>query len=90
MEKKRVREERRRREARENGVVLEKVGKTGTGKRERRERSVGGPSVGKFRGGTLKLGRKDLESIQGRGSGGGRGGKGGKSGGGEGGRGRGL
>lgn len=58
------REEKRRREARENGVVLEKA-KSGGKLAKRRERSVGGPTVGRFKGGTLKLSSKDVRLIQG-------------------------
>lgn len=57
------RERKRRSEAKENGIVLEKerferkqVGK--------RERGVGGPAVGKFQGGTLKLSKKDVRDIK--------------------------
>ena len=60
------RENARRREALENGIVLEKAGqgrkKIGV---KKRERGVGGPSVGKFRGGTLSLSKKDVAQIQG-------------------------
>ncbi len=59
-------EEKRRREARENGVILEKakmiVKKGGDAKRER---GVGAPGVGKFSGGTLKLSKKDVFDIEG-------------------------
>lgn len=59
-------EEKRRREAKENGIILEKptakVSKASTG---RRERGVGNPSVGKFSGGTLNLGKRDLLAVQG-------------------------
>jgi hypothetical protein len=58
------REERRRKEAAENGVVLEKA-KSALKAAKRRERSVGGPIVGKFNGGTLKLSSRDVKSIQG-------------------------
>ncbi|KAF2158221.1 hypothetical protein K461DRAFT_290466 [Myriangium duriaei CBS 260.36] len=61
-------ESERRQEARENGIILEraKLGK----KREvggggRRERGIGGPSIGRFRGGTLSLSKKDVQGIQG-------------------------
>lgn len=61
------RENKRRNEARENGIVLErptpKKGKKAKG--ERRERGIGGPAVGKFSGGTLRLSRRDVEAIQG-------------------------
>lgn len=58
------REQRRRREATENGVVLEKA-KATIASAKRRERSVGGPTVGKFKGGTLKLSSRDVKSIEG-------------------------
>lgn len=61
------RENARRREALENGIVLEKAGQ-GRKKievKKKRERGVGGPSVGKFRGGTLSLSKKDVAQIQG-------------------------
>lgn len=58
------REQKRRSDARENGVVLEKA-RHAAKDMKRRDRSVGGPTVGKFRGGTLKLSGKDLRDIQG-------------------------
>lgn len=72
------REEKRRLEAKENGIVLEREVRA---KRfvKTRERGVGGPSVGKFRGGTLSLSKKDVAEITGsggRGKGKGKGGKG--------------
>jgi hypothetical protein len=78
--KKRDREEKRRKEAKEAGIVLEAVErkKTAIG---RRERAIGAPVVGKFKGGLLTLSKRDISEIQG--SGGGIGGRGG------GGRGRG-
>ena len=74
VQKARLGEEKRRGEARDAGIVLERESRAGSGKKggERRERGVGGPSVGKFRGGTLSLSREDVRSITG---GGGRGGK---------------
>jgi len=66
--KQKMRDERRRAEAKENGVILEKE----TKKRKvvgKRERSVGGPSIGKFKGGTLTLNKKELASITGGGGG---------------------
>ena len=60
------REQIRRKDAFENGIVLEKAGrKIGKDKFTRRDRGVGAPSVGRFRGGTLKLNKKDLADIQG-------------------------
>ncbi|EME42884.1 hypothetical protein DOTSEDRAFT_80470 [Dothistroma septosporum NZE10] len=58
-----AREANRRKEAAENGVILERVKFKASGDK-RRERSVGGPGVGKFRGGTLKLSKRDISSIQ--------------------------
>ncbi|KAM3068837.1 pre-rRNA processing and 40S ribosomal subunit assembly [Clarireedia jacksonii] len=79
--------DRRRREAKENGIVLERErrgkGKSGSGGK-RRERGVGGPGVGKLVGGaTLRLSKKDVAGIEGP-KRGGSGGKGGRSGGGRG------
>ncbi|MCJ1351285.1 MAG: hypothetical protein MMC33_001269 [Icmadophila ericetorum] len=75
--KKKEREERRRKEARENGIVLEverRGGMDGEGKgKGKRERGIGGPSVGKFKGGVLHLSERDLRSIQGPSGGRGRG-----------------
>jgi hypothetical protein len=55
----------RRREAKENGVILEKPAFTPKKSSQRRERGVGAPSIGKFAGGTLKLSTRDLMSIRG-------------------------
>ncbi|KEF61428.1 uncharacterized protein A1O9_02994 [Exophiala aquamarina CBS 119918] len=63
----------RRREAKENGIILERAGgsSTSTGKSKsngiRRERAVDVPAVGRFRGGTLKLSKHDVLDIQGSG-----------------------
>lgn len=61
------REALRRREAKENGIILEKV--TGRSKPNgvRRQRAVDVPAVGRFRGGTLKLSKHDVLDIQGSG-----------------------
>ena len=77
IQKARSTEEKRRAEAKEAGVILERptIGKA-TARRDdtrKREKAVGLPSVGKFRGGTLSLSKKDVRSITG---GGGRKGKG--------------
>jgi hypothetical protein len=55
----------RRREAQENGVILEKAAKTKKGGAARRERALGIPAVGIFQGGMLKLSKKDVAAIQG-------------------------
>ncbi len=58
------REVSRRKEAAENGVVLEKARFVAKNLKPR-EKSIAGPKVGSFRSGTLKLTSKDLKSIQG-------------------------
>lgn len=58
-------EEIRRKEARENGIILEKVLKVKKGNDRRRQRGIGGPSVGRFKGGILKLSKKDVVKIEG-------------------------
>ncbi|KAI9840495.1 MAG: hypothetical protein M1838_004025 [Thelocarpon superellum] len=60
-----TREEKRRREAKANGIVLEKVKAPSKGRENRRERGVGQPGVGKFTGGTLRLSKRDVAHIQG-------------------------
>ena len=61
------REEKRRKEAKENGVILEKAKIVKKGIDGRRDRGVGAPGVGKFSGGTLKLSKKDIFDIEGPG-----------------------
>lgn len=63
------REATRRKEAAENGVILERAKAViKPQQQQRRERGVGGPGIGKFRGGTLKLSSNDVKGIQGSGS----------------------
>ncbi|KAF3046191.1 hypothetical protein E8E11_007511 [Didymella keratinophila] len=65
-EKARLTEQKRRHEAREGGIILEKEVREKSKDRERkRERGVGGPSIGRFSGGTLTLSKKDVRSITG-------------------------
>jgi hypothetical protein len=61
-----ARESGRRKDAQENGIILEKAtdGRS-RAKKLHRERAVDAPGVGKFRGGTLKLSKKDVLDIQG-------------------------
>jgi hypothetical protein len=66
IDKRVAREEKRRREAKENGIVLERKG----GKERRRGRGKGegeidGPGVGKWRGGMLRLSGRDVRDIEG-------------------------
>ena len=56
-------EGRRRQEAKENGIVLEKASKRKKSKEPKRLRGVDGPAVGKFEGGTLNLSKRDVASI---------------------------
>ncbi|KAI0200786.1 hypothetical protein F4808DRAFT_151892 [Astrocystis sublimbata] len=75
------RETRRRREAKENGIVLERPGgvlaggkQKGTGNRKGALSAIDAPAVGRMNGGMLKLGKRDIASIEaggGRGRGGG-------------------
>lgn len=70
-----TKEERRRKEAKQNGIILEvpaansnAKGKKAPGKgkgKKRRERSVGTPSVGHFERGMLKLSKRDVAKIEG-------------------------
>lgn len=88
---KRVKEEKRRKHAKEAGIVLEKEVRVKKMSERERTRDRGfGPSVGRFKGGTLVLSKRDVMDIEGRtGSGNGgkgkskgfKGGKGGKKGG---------
>ncbi|KAI9837485.1 MAG: hypothetical protein M1819_007133 [Sarea resinae] len=59
------REEKRRLEAKENGIILERATKVKKGTEGKRERGVGAPSVGRFSGGMLKLSKKDVMDIEG-------------------------
>ncbi|KAF2086941.1 hypothetical protein K490DRAFT_66254 [Saccharata proteae CBS 121410] len=68
-------EDKRRREAKENGIILEALRKEHV-EPKKRERGVGGPGVGRFKNGALNLSQRDVASI----TGGSRGGKGGKRG----------
>lgn len=67
------RELRRRQEAKENGIILEKAKRPekSAATEAKRLRGVGGPSVGRFKGGTLSLSKRDVADIKGRGRGGG-------------------
>lgn len=57
----------RRRQAQENGVILEKAVKGKSRDISKRQRGIGAPSVGKFQGGMLKLSKKDVTDIEGPG-----------------------
>jgi len=55
----------RRRQAQENGVILEKAVKGKSRDSSKRQRGIGAPSIGKFQGGMLKLSKKDVADIEG-------------------------
>ena len=61
--KRRGRETKRRNDAKEAGIILEKVVKK---KKDigRRDRSIGGPGIGKFKSGLLTLSKKDIMDVQ--------------------------
>ena len=59
------REQLRRREAQENGIILEKHSKSRSKGSSNRQRGIGAPSVGKFQGGILRLSKKDVAEIEG-------------------------
>ena len=69
------REARRRREAKENGIVLERDAKGKNGKKNSRssgrsggrDQGVDSPGVGKMRGAELRLSGRDIRSIEGPG-----------------------
>jgi hypothetical protein len=87
------REDKRRTEAKENGIILERFGAKsaggagaatrGGGKERKRGGTVGigGPDIGTYRGATLRLSKNDIKGIEGSGKRGGRGGRGGGRGG---------
>lgn len=63
-----AKDDKRRREAKENGIILEKPApKSKPTSTKKRERGVGGSSIGKFTGGTLNLSQRDYNSITGSG-----------------------
>lgn len=63
------REAKRRREAKESGVILEReTGKKKTAKRDRRGGGGGngfGPAVGRLKGAELKISERDVKKIEG-------------------------
>ncbi|KAF2026055.1 hypothetical protein EK21DRAFT_74974 [Setomelanomma holmii] len=69
MQKAQSTEEKRRAEAKEAGIVLERPTMKAPMRRDdrKRDRAVGMPSVGRFKGGTLSLSKKDVQSITGGG-----------------------
>lgn len=60
------REESRRKEAKENGVILARATKGKKDIIDTRQRGIGAPSVGRFKGGMLTLSKRDVIEIQGR------------------------
>lgn len=64
-------ESQRRKHAQENGIILERSSKNNKSA-PKRDRGVDMPGLGKFRGGTLKLSKADIASMQSPGRGGGK------------------
>jgi len=63
-----TREDKRRREAKENGIILEREAKKVKGggvKKRRSERPVDLPGVGKLRGAELRITERDVRAIEG-------------------------
>lgn len=56
-------EEKRRREARENGIVLEREAKKAVN-RKKSERAVDLPAVGKMRGAELRISKREIREIE--------------------------
>jgi len=68
-----TKEDKRRREARENGIVLERVSKgKGRPQKKRSERPVDMPSIGKMRGAELRISAREVRAIEAEGKRGGR------------------
>ena len=65
VEKRVMRENKRRKEAKENGIILERKGGKGRKRGGKREMEVDGPSVGKWSGGMLRLSGRDVRDIEG-------------------------
>ncbi|KAI9681796.1 MAG: hypothetical protein M1829_000541 [Trizodia sp. TS-e1964] len=63
--KAKTKEAKRRSEARENGIILEKVKKPKRRSEGKRERGMGRPAIGSFKGGTLQLSKRDVFRVQG-------------------------
>lgn len=63
-----AKEEKRRREARENGIILEREdkGKSGGGKKSKRrgDLAVDMPGMGVFKGGELKLSKREVKAVE--------------------------
>lgn len=61
-----ARESKRRREAKENGVILERTTTLKKSTRPKnKDRGVDGPGLGKFKGAELKLNKNDIKKMEG-------------------------
>lgn len=61
-----ARESKRRREAKENGVILERAASGKKNRRDRpRDRAVDAPGMGRFRGAELRLNKSDIKRLEG-------------------------
>lgn len=59
-----TKEEKRRREARENGIILERKAPKKGSVKKRGEREVGLPSVGRMRGAELRISAREIRAIE--------------------------
>lgn len=76
-----AREAKRRKEAKENGVILERSAMGGKKKsRGRQEKGVHGPGIGRMRGAELRISESDVRKIEGSRDTFGRRGRGGRGG----------
>lgn len=61
-----ARESKRRREAKENGVILERAASGKKNRRDRpRDRAVDAPGMGRFKGAELRLNKNDIKKLEG-------------------------
>lgn len=58
-----MKEEKRRREAKENGIILEKPTNKSKVTKGRRERGISAPAIGKLSGATINLTKRDISVI---------------------------
>lgn len=60
-----AREAKRRKEAKENGVILERAAPKKSRRDRPRDRGVDAPGMGKFKGAELKLNKNDIRKLEG-------------------------
>ncbi|KAI9805136.1 MAG: hypothetical protein M1825_000970 [Sarcosagium campestre] len=62
-----AKEAKRRTQAKENGIILEKARSTKPANRVKRQQGVDRPGIGSFKNGVLRLSKRDVASVQGSG-----------------------